>query len=248
MKNQVTKREESQTVTLKPLSIRELSAGVKIREMSDLAPLKMALAHCFKLVGLNEIPNSTEVNVLIDFIIESYGGLCAQEMTHAFKLGCSKRFDCDMTHYQNFSAEYLGRVLKAYSEYRAKELSRTQSKQLTDFTEEQIDRKQYYELNLFMKFDALSDQKYIFTDSDEVLLYRNLTQGLNIQIATVKQKFDSMQIAEELEPKKFRESQDDRMKRVKSRAKRICFQNWIQRMADEGVDLRTEINKIIETK
>jgi len=77
-------------------------------------------------------------------------------------------------HYQNFSAEYLGRVLKAYSDYRGKELAKTQSKQLTDFSEAQIDKKQYYEEYLFMKYDALLKGKYIFTEEDERHLYRKL--------------------------------------------------------------------------
>ena len=239
------KQEEFQTKTLTNLSIRKLSQGVKIRNLTDQRELKLGLAYCFKLTGLNSIPNETELVILIDFIVSAYGGLCAEELTHAFKLGCSKKFECDMNHYQNFSAEYLGRILKAYSEHRSKELAKSQSKQLTNFTEEQIDRKQYFELNLFMKYDALLKGKYIFTEEDERLLYRNLNEGLKIQIATVSEKKAAMEDAEKREIKKYRQNEDERLNKIKARAKRICFRNWVNRMAFEEVDLRTEINKLI---
>jgi hypothetical protein len=207
--------------------------------------LKQGLAYCFKLTGLNTIPGKTEIDILIDFIISSYGGLCAEELTHAFKLGCSKKFDCEMNHYQNFSAEYVGRVLKAYNSFRGMELSKTQSKQLTDFTEAQIDRKQYFELHLFMKYDALLNKKYIFTEEDEILLYRKLSEDLNIKVATIQEKKDAMIDAENSIQKKYREDQNEREKKVKSKAKRICFRNWVNRMVFEQIDLRKEISKLI---
>ncbi len=219
--------------------------GVKIRELKNTVPLKEGLAYCFKLTGLKTFPDKLETQILIDFIIGAYGGLCAPELQLAFKLACSKKFEVETNHYQNFSAEYLGRVLKAYSDYRGKELAKTQSKQLTDFTEEQIDRKQYYELHLFMKYDALLNGKYIFTDEDERHLYRKLAEGLHIEIATLSEKQLAMEDAEEQEPKKYRQNEEDRLNKVKARAKRICFRNWINRMAFEEIDLREEINKLI---
>jgi len=54
-----------------------------------------------------------------------------------------------------------------------------------------------------------------------------------------------MEDAEEQEPKKYRQNEEDRLNKVKARAKRICFRNWINRMAFEEIDLRTEINKLI---
>ena len=225
--------------------IRSISSGVKIRQLVNTVPLKQGLAHCFKLTGLKTLPDKMETQVLIDFVISSYGGLCAPELTHAFKLGCSKKFECDMNHYQNFSAEYLGRVLKAYSEYRSKQLAKTQSKQLTDFTEAQIDKKQYYEEYLFMKYDALLKGKYIFTEEDERHLYRKLTEGLHIKIATNREKISAMEDADNQEPKKYRQNEQERDNKVKARAKRICFRNWITDLAEEKFDLRTEINKLI---
>jgi len=66
---------------------------------------------------------------------------------------------------------------------------------------------------------------------------------LHIKIATLSEKQLAMEDAEEQEPKKYRQNEEDRLNKVKARAKRICFRNWINRMAFEEIDLRTEINK-----
>jgi hypothetical protein len=215
--------------------------------MVNTRPIKEALAYAYKMTDLkkDKWPTGLDDQILIDFIIGAYGGLCSEEIKYAFKLGCKGDLEIDMNHFQAFTPIYIGKVLKAYSSLRSKQLARTQSKQLTDFSEEQIDRKQYYEEYLFMKYDALLKGKYIFTEEDERHLYRKLTEGLHIKIATNSEKISAMEDAEEQEQKKFRQNEQERENKVKARAKRICFRNWITDLAEEKFDLRTEINKLI---
>lgn len=225
-------------------TIRSLTTGIKIRDLKNDVSLKQELAHCVKLTGLKHIFTELETQVLINFIIGAYGGLCTAELSHAFKLGCKGTLPVDMNHYQNFSAEYLGRVLKAYSEYRSKELANNQVK-LERPPEPTVDRMEYYEEQLFSKYDEIKHDKYLFSEYDENRLYHLLTEFLHLNVATKTEKNLAMEDAEKIEPKARRENKAIREIKVKSRAKRICFRNWIKRMSFEDIDLRTEITKLL---
>ena len=223
--------------------IRKASGGVKVRELKNVVPLKQGLAYCFKLIGLKTLPDELETQVLIDFIAGAYGGLCAEEIKVAFKLGCKGDLDVEMNHYQAFTPLYLGRVLKAYSELRQKELAKAQSKLPTSFREHPIDPKQYLMDKLYAPYEMLKKGKYLFTNLDEGLLYKKLDR-MGLVIATTEQKKEAMIEARERIQKKCRQNEDEYLKKVKEKAKELCFRNWIENCALEDKDLRTEINKL----
>ena len=145
-----------------------------------------------------------------------------------------------MNHYQNFSAEYLGRVLKAYSEYRGKELSKHPKSVLHLVKEAPIDRAKYYQDKLFTPFEELKKGRYLFNDLDEIYLYRSL-DAMGIIMATTEEKIEAMEEAEKLEPKKYRENPVERSQKVKQRAKSMCFRNWIENQALEDNDIKQQV-------
>ena len=76
------------------------------------------------------------------------------------------------------------------------------------------------------------------TDISDAQIQLNLVKGqikdtlhqielLEQTIETNKEKLSAMQDAEKQEPKKYRQNEEDYLNKVKSRAKRICFRNWI---------------------
>ena len=210
-------------------------------------PIKQALAYCFALTGLKEenYPKDVAESVLIDFIMGAYGGYAAEEIKIAFKLACAGKVEVETNHFQNFNAEYLGRILKAYDERRRKELSQTMGTTKKTLTKHPIDRLKHYEDKLFKPFEKLLKGEYAFTDIDEHFLYRSLDK-MGITLATLDQKKESMVQAEEEEPKPYRQNPDERLRKVKNRAMRICFRNWIEDCALNDINLRELVTKKIQ--
>ncbi len=179
--------------------------------------------------------------------------MAVDELRIAFKLGCQGDLNqwlpkdkdgiASMNHYQNFNAEYLGRVLKAYSELRQKELAKAQSKLPTSFIEPEIDSERYLIDKLYTPYEMLKKGKYLFTDLDERLLYNKLDR-MGLVMATTEQKKEAMIIAKERLPLGYRQSKDDYLKKVKEKAKEICFRNWIENCALEGIDIKEQLNKL----
>ena len=233
---------QPQTI-LTPTLIREKSRGIKIREMVNHAPIKESLAYAYKMTDLkrDNWPNGLDDQILIDFIVGAYGGLCGEEIKLAFKLGCKGDLNEDMNHYQSFTPIYLGRILKAYSELRQKELAKTQSKAITTFKEPETDSHEYLEKHLFTPYELVKAGKYPFNDLDERLLYIKL-DGLGVIMATLDEKKAAMIEAEERTQKKYRQNEDEYKKKVTQKAREICFRNWIENCALEDVDLRNLLN------
>jgi hypothetical protein len=228
-------------------------SAIKFREIKDdpsqpqngWTEIKKELLAQALRVGIQKPPEVEELVDLCSFISREFKNLNINELRKAFSLYQAGKLDFTDNPYNTFSCLFVGNILGSFKRYKGTHLAKTQSKQLTDFSETQIDKKQYYEEYLFMKYDALLKGKYIFTEEDERHLYRKLTEGLHIKIATNREKVSAMEDADNQEPKKYRQNEQERDNKVKARAKRICFRNWINRMAFEEIDLRTEINKLI---
>ena len=112
-------------------------------------------------------------------------------------------------------------------------------------TEHPIDRLKHYEDKLFKPFEKLLKGEYAFTDIDERFLYRSLDK-MGITLATLDQKKEAMVQAEEEEPKPYRQNPDERLRKVKNRAMRICFRNWIEDCALNDINLRELVTKKIQ--
>ena len=216
--------------------IRSACTDLKLRELKNTVPIKQGLAYCFKLVQLKESPNELDTQILIDFILGAYGALTAEELKLAFKLGCKGELNCEMEHYQAFSALYLGRILKAYSELKQKELAKIQSTTQSSFKQPVIDSEDYLQKHLFEPYELVKAGKYPFTDLDERFLYIKL-DGLGVEMATIDEKKAAMVEAEERTEKKYRQNEDEYKKKVIQKAREICFKNWIENCALEDLDI-----------
>lgn len=86
---------------------------------SDLEEIKQALRYVFVLIGLRaqDIPVDEEKAVLIEYIIENYGGHTSEEIKLAFKMAIQGKLKLeykDVRSYGNFSPMYFTMIMDAY--------------------------------------------------------------------------------------------------------------------------------------
>lgn len=93
----------------------------RICDLSDLEPLKQALRYVMTLIGIKaeNMPSESQKMVLFDFVKSELGYFSPEEFRIAFKLAASKKLNCDVEHFQNFSAAYVGRIMDSYNTYKA---------------------------------------------------------------------------------------------------------------------------------
>jgi hypothetical protein len=76
------------------------------------------------LVGIRaqNMPQTQEIDVLLSFVKKNYGGHSSLEIKIAFDLAVNGTLEVeDVKCYENFSCEYLGRIMSAYRKYAAVE-------------------------------------------------------------------------------------------------------------------------------
>jgi hypothetical protein len=95
----------------------------KIKDAID-DELKIEISFAMNLMGvpLDRLPNQMQRNVLFQFIRDNYPFYSVAEIRTAFTMAAKGDLQCDCNHYGSFSAEYFGRIMKAYSENRSKEV------------------------------------------------------------------------------------------------------------------------------
>lgn len=99
---------------------KELSAALsskKIAAVTD-AELMQTLIYCMLVAGIRaatmDAIGDVEQQILIAFIRENYSAHTLSELKLAFKKAASGDLDANVTTYENFSCEYVGRIMKAY--------------------------------------------------------------------------------------------------------------------------------------
>lgn len=100
-----------------------LQSNLKIIDSND-QELMNALGYCFALIGLNpeEYPKGLKRTFLIDFIRSNYKYYNTQEIKVAFLMLVKGELSESPKHYNNFSPEYFGSVMKLYKTHREKAL------------------------------------------------------------------------------------------------------------------------------
>lgn len=122
---QLEKAEQPQTKTLNGLStvekqINEANTGKFVQD-STRTELLQVLAYCFSVTGLTteNIPQEANKAVLLDFILSTYGSYRLEEIRAAFRLAAADKLPTadgkPIEHFQNFSAQYFGRVMSAFT-------------------------------------------------------------------------------------------------------------------------------------
>lgn len=84
--------------------------------ISDTEEISDTLKHCMALIGVRaaNLPTIEEKTFLIEFIKRNFGGHTCEEIKLAFEMAASGRLEVDSRHFENFSCEYVGRILTAY--------------------------------------------------------------------------------------------------------------------------------------
>ena len=95
------------------LPIIEAFKGDKLNLISPVT-LRENLAYIFTLIGLTRLPDTTELEVIEDYIRTTYPFFTIQEMRIAFKMAVQGKFDCNIEHYEKFSPKYISGVMNAY--------------------------------------------------------------------------------------------------------------------------------------
>ena len=92
----------------------------RICNLTDVEPLKQALRYAMVLVGIkaNNVPNDREKSVLLQFIVNNYGGHTPSEIRLAFDLAIAGELDVeDVKCYENFSPLYFASIMNAYRKW-----------------------------------------------------------------------------------------------------------------------------------
>lgn len=97
----------------------------KITPLTDTEEMNQALRYVFALIGLRgeHFPDPLETQVLVNFIRSNYTEYTLEEVKLAFTFLVVGRLEFknsdDAKHFQKFSPEYFGRIMKAYDRYSA---------------------------------------------------------------------------------------------------------------------------------
>jgi hypothetical protein len=92
----------------------------RICNLTDVEPLKQALRYAMVLVGIkaHNVPNDREKSVLLQFIVNNYGGHTPTEIRLAFDLAIAGDLDVeDVKCYENFSPLYFASIMNAYRKW-----------------------------------------------------------------------------------------------------------------------------------
>jgi len=102
-----------------------LDQSKKIRNIENDEPIKQVLRYVFTLIGLKaeNIPNEIQKSVLINYIQKDLKQYSVEDIRIAFHLLLKNELDCEMNHFQNFSAMYLSQVMSAYRKQRQSVIS-----------------------------------------------------------------------------------------------------------------------------
>ena len=92
----------------------------RICNLTDVEPLKQALRYAMVLVGIkaHNVPNDREKSVLLQFIVNNYGGHTPTEIRLAFDLAIAGELDVeDVKCYENFSPLYFASIMNGYRKW-----------------------------------------------------------------------------------------------------------------------------------
>lgn len=93
-------------------------SGIKLTEVNEVE-FKKALALCFTLVGVTNLPNEIEMMVLQEFIRKEFNQVTVDQLKLAFRMAAAGRLadhlDKDgINHYQQFTPAYFAKIIKAF--------------------------------------------------------------------------------------------------------------------------------------
>jgi hypothetical protein len=100
--------------------LEEVLCDVKIKDASE-EEIRKAIKFCMLVVGLRaksiDAMDKIERRVLVNFIRQNFYGHTIAEFKLAFNKAVIGELDADANPYENFSCEYVGRIMKAYRKW-----------------------------------------------------------------------------------------------------------------------------------
>lgn len=247
----------------------------RICDLSDLEPLKQALRYVITLIGLKSenMPSESQKMVLLDFIQSELCYFSPEEFKIAFKLAAAKKLNCDVEHFQNFSANYVGRVMDAYSNYKANAMREYKSQmeqapvevEMTD-EEKQLVFYEFVETYIVKKFElyrdtgvlqgTLSGFSAVFSTLEDNLKLLHLSLDDKKQIYEVAKKIHQAKNASKKptskdEAKQIRVLLERTLKEgydnvYEGEIKKLCYEMCVKSFYDELIKNKRDLRQIIE--
>lgn len=185
------------------------SHKTKICDLSPIDELKQALRYVMTLTGLKSEnwPSESQKMVLLDFAVSELGNFTPDEIRIAFKLASSKKINCEIEHYQNFNASYLGKVMAAYSDYKVNAMRefKSQDVQKTHEISQEEKTKVFYEFVetfIVSKFELYkATGRLEGTLSGFGPVFNTLEKDLKLLVLTIEEKQEIYNLALELHKK-----------------------------------------------
>jgi hypothetical protein len=169
---------------------------VKISSNEQIAEI---IVHAIFMIGLpkDNIPDGSNMDLLITFIRENYLNYSLAEFKLAFTMAAKGELETDCKHYGSFSPEYFGRIMKAYSEQHRLKTNAELSKKInalpepiepTEIEKERI-RKEFEQLVIIPIYKKYLETKKIELGYTPIkFIYNNLCEFHRIIDFTSEQK------------------------------------------------------------
>jgi len=116
--------------------------GQKIKNLYDDQKIENALKYAMSLCGIraNNLPSPQEKKILLSFFRRHYGGHTPAEIYLAFDMAMAGKLDLsdnEINPYENFTCQYVARIMSAYRHWAAEEkkqieMPKEEQKQLSE--------------------------------------------------------------------------------------------------------------------
>lgn len=243
--NQIAQTQHSANLSL----VHKVKQQIPMRNLKDRTPILQSLGMCFVMSGLNDenIPQGIQKDVLVNFIVDCYGGLGQSEIVEAFKLAFSGKLglsENDLNCYQNFSCQYVGKILAAYYKWRMKEISKPQKS--ADDPPAEMNDEEWFKTMLIDPYERiLNGGKYEWSLFQEILIFNRLYE-IGFRFIMTEPEKESLLIAarKEVQKPKGLMTEDKKREYEKELArvsKGLAFRMKIQEKLIEEFDLRTYV-------
>ena len=189
------------------------SLGTKIKDIKfpeEQNGVISLLAYLYGILGIKgeKLPTSQETYLIIDFMRSQLGSYSIDDFKIAFQLAIAGKLGIDANAYQNFSCEYLGKIMAAYQKHRLpiladyRRIENESEKIMTENKNLQMAKKISYDFLLecivkpwkyYLKTGTLT-----FGVHPNHILYKTLSDELGLIKLTNEEKFEIWNRAKEL--------------------------------------------------
>lgn len=247
----------------------------RICDLSDLEPLKQALRYVMTLIGIKaeNMPSESQKMVLFDFVKSELGYFTPEEFRIAFKLAASKKLNCDVEHFQNFSAAYVGRIMDGYNTYKANAMREYKSQleqapievEMTE-QEKSLIFYEFVETYIVKKFELYRDTGVLQgTLSGFSAVFSTLEENLKLIQMTLDEKKKIYEFAKSIHKQRNetkKPSSKDEAKSIRVLAekvlkegydnvfegeiKKMCYEICVKTFYDDLIKNKRDLRQIIE--